>query len=64
MTSGTVLNRFGTKSKGRLMTLPLTLKRRINRRIHNLPTVTHNCDDYGIWVRRNGHLVCRVCGRP
>lgn len=47
------------------MTLTLTpSKRRLRKRIHNLPTATHNCEQFGIWIRRGGHLVCRTCGKP
>lgn len=46
------------------MTLLTPTKRRLRRRIHNLPTVTHDCATYGIWVRRDGSLKCRICGKP
>lgn len=43
------------------LTLPLTRKARLRRRIHNLPEATHVC---GIWIRKDGKLACRVCGKP
>lgn len=46
-----------------MMTL-LPEKRRLHKRFEKLPTVTHNCQTYGIWVRRNGKLVCRICSKP
>lgn len=49
------------------LTLPLTRKARLRNRIHQLPTATHNCEVYGIWIRRprsTGKLQCKVCGRP
>jgi hypothetical protein len=49
------------------MTLLLTRKARLCDRIRHLPVATHNCEVYGIWIRRprsTGKLQCKVCGRP
>lgn len=45
--------------------LPLTLKARLRSRIRLLPEVAdHDCETFGIWVRVDGRLVCKTCGRP
>jgi hypothetical protein len=40
--------------------MTLTLK----RRIRNLPTATAPTHICLIWVRKQGRLACKVCGRP
>ena len=46
------------------MTLLTPTKLRLRRRIHRLPTVTHDCATFGIWVRKSGKLACKVCSKP
>jgi hypothetical protein len=45
----------------------LAQRKTVKQRIRSLPTAVHNCQTYGIWVRRptvTGKLVCVVCGKP
>ena len=49
------------------MTLTLRPSRKVRDRIRHLPTATHDCATFGVWVRRpktTGRLVCVVCGKP
>ena len=41
-------------------------KRRLRRRIEHLPNVVHDCEQFGVWVRKpriTGKLQCVVCGK-
>lgn len=46
------------------LTLPLTRKARLRKRIHQLPEATSVSHVCAVWVRVNGRLACKVCGRP
>lgn len=43
---------------------PLSLRRRLRRRFNRLPIATHVSHVCTVWVRREGRLLCKVCGKP